>query len=443
MRSILIICDIFPPAFGPRMGYLCKYLRLNGWNPVVITEYIDDDMFSFLKGNVDVTYVRYYRKKGFAGKIEWLWTMVRDILFDYKDNVMYKKALAVTSGRQFDLVLCSAYRTFPLQAAWRFAKTSGLPFVIDLRDIIEQYTGNEFVSHSLPRILGLEKVIMSVFRKKNIRKRNHILRKAVTVTTISPWHVSFLKEFNDDVRLIYNGFDSEIFYPVDTNPDKFYITYTGRFLSTAMRDPELLFQALEKLAADNVISRDMFVMRWFIDNKSRKIIMDDIGKYSGISEFMEYSEYVPAAEIPSILNESSILLLLTNKSDAYGPKGVMTTKFFESLAVCKPILCVRGDEGCLEEVINRTRSGLSAHNADEVYDFIKDHYLRWKDGNPHINDSDIDEVKKYSREMQARQFIRIFEESLCDFIYGYDDSSVNCDIASSTETIHSDIQGDH
>ena len=48
MRNVLILCDLFPPAFGPRMGYLCKYIKALGWNPVVLTEAINENMFTFL-----------------------------------------------------------------------------------------------------------------------------------------------------------------------------------------------------------------------------------------------------------------------------------------------------------------------------------------------------------------------------------------------------------
>jgi Glycosyltransferase len=412
-KSVLIFCDMFPPAFGPRMGYLCKYLRLNGWNPVVVTEYINENMFSFLGKDIDVTYVRYYYKKGFSGKIEWGWTFFRDMLFGYKDKRMYLEALKVAEKHgfdSFDLVLCSTYRTFPMWAAWHFAKRTHLPLMVDLRDIIEQYTGNEFITHSLPKFLGLDKLIASIFRKRSLAARNKILKKAAAVTTISPWHVSVLKRYNANTQLIYNGYDPEIFYPDNIKTDKFFITYTGRLLSTAMRNPDLLFLAVKRLAKEGVISTDTFQIRWFVDSVSEKNIKDATGKYTGIDEYMEYFGYVPASEIPKALNESSILLLLTNKADANGPKGVMTTKFFESLAVGKPILCVRGDEGCLEEVINRTRSGLSAHNVDEVYDFIKEHYTSWKENNLSAYNSDKEEIKKFSREAQARQFVQLFEE---------------------------------
>ena len=392
------------------MGYLCKYLKLNGWNPVVVTEHIDEDMFSFLGKDVDVTYVRYYSKKGFAGKLEWGWTFVRDMLFGYKDKRMYKEALKIVAKQNFDLVLCSTYRTFPMRAAWLVAKKARLPLVVDLRDIIEQYTGNEFITHSLPKFLGIDKMIASVFRKKSLAIRNKILRYAAGVTTISPWHVSVLKEYNANTQLIYNGYDPDVFFPEDIKTDKFYITYTGRLLSTAMRNPDLLFEALERLAKECVISPDTFSVRWFVDDTSEKIIRNAVAKYAGIDVYMAYYGYVPATEIPKILNESSMLLLLTNKADANGPKGVMTTKFFESLAVGKPILCVRGDEGCLEEVINSTHSGLSAHHTDEVYDFIKEYYTNWKEKIPGTNHSDKDEIRKFSREAQALQFIEVFEE---------------------------------
>ena len=407
-KSILIVCDMFPPAFGPRMGYLCKYLKINGWNPVVITEFIDENIYSFLCKNVDATYIHYYKKTGFKGKLEWTWTFLRDTLFGYKDKRIYREAMQKLERHRFDLILCSTYRTFPMQAAWRLSRKTGLPLVIDLRDIIEQYTGTEFISHPLPKLFGLDKIISSLFRKRNLKIRNRILREASCVTTISPWHVSVLGAYNKNTKLIYNGYDPEIFCPVNKKNDKFIITYTGRIHSTAMRNPDLLFQAIYRLFYENIISMNKFRVRWYVDEKSRQIIEKEVEQYAYIPLYMDYMGYIPASKIPEALHNSEILLLLTNKSDVNGPKGVMTTKLFESLAVGKPVLCVRGDEGCLEEIINRTRSGLSAHTSSEVYDFIKEHYMRWKAGLPYEDNSDRNEIKKFSREAQAKQFIEIF-----------------------------------
>jgi glycosyltransferase involved in cell wall biosynthesis len=379
-----------------------------GWNPVAVAEYIDEDFFSFLKRDAEVSYVRYYRRKGLAGRIEWAATVLCDLLFDYKDRRMYREALRLSANHRFDLILCSTFRTFPLPAARRLARKTGLPLVVDLRDIIEQCAGNEFIEHRLPEIPGLGRIIASAFRRHNLKIRNRILRDAACVTTVSPWHVSVLKAYNANTRLIYNGYDPEIFYPSAVRSDRFFITYTGRLFSIALRNPDLLFRAVERLAAERIITPGMFRIRWFVDEKSKNLIVGAAEKYAGMMAYMDFLGYVSAAKIPAILNESAILLLLTNRAGADGPQGIMTTKFFESLAVGKPILCVRGDEGCLEEVMNRTRSGLSAHDADEVYDFIKKHYQRWLEGKPGEDSSDRNEIRKFSREEQAKQFIDIF-----------------------------------
>lgn len=410
--KVLILCDMFPPAFGPRMGYLCKYLGRAGWEPTVIAEHISDATFAFLKGNTPVTYVHFYKAKGtIARRIEWLGVFLLNVLSGYKDRKIYREALKQAKQQAFDLILCSTYRTFPLSAAQKVARKTKLPLVVDLRDIIEQYTGAEFMAHALPKCLGLEKVLAAVFKKYNLKQRNRVLRQADYVTTVSPWHVDILKSYNPHVALIYNGYDPEVFCPKPVRSDRFYITYTGRLLSLAMRNPDLLFRAVKRLMDERIITPDTFNIRWYTDEASQIMLENEAKKYL-ITAYMSYHGYVPATEISYILNESSILLQLTNKADASGPQGIMTTKFFEALAVEKPVLCVRGDEGCLEEVINRTQAGLSAHNEQEVYEFIKVHYLHWKATGQVVSTVKHEEVIRFSREEQATQFIRIFEQIL-------------------------------
>lgn len=407
MKHVLILCDQFPPAFGPRMGYLCKYLKQNGWIPTVIAEYLPDETFAFLKSDADVSFIRYYSSKS---RLEWLKITLLELLFGYKNRRMTQEAEKKLKQCSYDMLLCSAYRNFPLPAARKIAKKHHLPLVVDLRDIIEQYTGNEYIANPIPGLFGIDKMIARIFRSHSIKQRNNVLAKADFITTVSPWHVSVLQHINPNISLIYNGFDPELFYPQTIVKEQFFITYTGRLISTSMRNPELLFKAVERLSHDGLITPETFRIRWYTDKKSQEIIEDESRQYL-IADYMDYSGYVPAKHIPTILNESSILLLLTNKADQNGPKGIMTTKFFEALAVEKPILCVRGDEGCLEEVINKTCSGLSAHNEEEAYRFIKRHYMQWKSERHTSITVNREEIQKYSRKTQAIQFVRIFEKT--------------------------------
>lgn len=406
--KILIICDIFPPAFGPRMGYLCKYMKRAGWEPVVLTEYIDDQTFAFLTGNANAHYVKFFHATGkIVGKLEWVFILLLDFLFHYKDKKMLKEASHLLENGEYAGILCSTYRTFPLPAAVQAAKKFNLPVIADLRDIIEQYANNEFIAHSFHTVSWLDKLITATFRRRLLKDRNLALSKVDYITTVSPWHTQILSKYTSKVELIYNGYDPEIFYPEQFTTPRFLITYTGRLLSLATRDPQLLFEAIVQLDREKEISPETFRIQWFIDKESQDIIEKEVEKYK-IESYMDFHKYIPASEIPGILNRSSILLQLANKSTQSGPKGYMTTKLFEAFAVEKPVLCVRSDEGCLEETINRTHTGLSARNTEEVYLFLGHHYREWKEkGYTKIN-VNKEEINCFSRQAQAKQFMELF-----------------------------------
>ncbi|MDR1980019.1 MAG: hypothetical protein LBQ39_00180 [Tannerellaceae bacterium] len=413
--KILILCDMFPPAFGPRMGYLCKYLARAGWKPAVVTEYIDDHTFEFLTGYAPVTCIHYYKAKGkVARKLERLFVFLMDILFHYKD----RKVIAVASNwlktGEYAGILCSTYRTFPLPAARKLARKFNLPFIADTRDIIEQYAAHEYIARP-PRLFPwLDKQIIRLFRYRLLYDRNRALRDAACITTVSPWHVEMMKRYNPRVELVYNGYDPELFYPVHLPTPQFRITYTGRLVSLATRDPRLLFQAISALSATGAIRPDEFRVQWYIDDASRELIRPLAAGY-GIASYMDYSGYAPADRIPAILNESSILLQLANKAGDGGPKGIMTTKLFEALAVEKPLLLVRSDESYLEETILRTRAGKAARTVDDVTDFILHYVARWKEKGYTNVVVNREETASFSRSKQAEQFMHIFAGMIKDY----------------------------
>lgn len=409
LKKVLILADLFPPAFGPRMGYLCKYIQAFGWQPEVVAEEVPEQTFRFLAQVCPVTYLSFYTApSGWRKKLQWGLVFLLDILGGYKNRRMYKEAEKKIRAGSFDAVLCSTYRTFPLPAARRLARRYGLPLVTDMRDIIEQYTGHEFISHPLPSLLGIDKLLACVFRWKSLRSRNRALRAADFVTTVSAWHVETLNAYNPNIELIYNGFDPDLFYPEALPTQRFTLTYTGRLLSTAMRDPGLLFEALAELEKKRFLSPAECRVCWYVDEVSRQLIQTEAEK-AGVGAFMEYKGYVPAQAIPRILNASSVLLLLTNKSGTAGPKGVMTTKFFESVAVGKPILCVRSDEGCLEAAIRESNAGVAARNSKEVCQFLETYYRQWKQQGYTSSAVRPEVLKTYSRREQAGRFAAILD----------------------------------
>ncbi len=104
MKKVLIICDLFPPAFGPRMGYLCKYLRNYGWEPVILTEMVEENTFTFLASQCEAEYINYYTAKSpFTRKLQWISILLLDLCFGYKDIRMYKEARKLVKNNKIDL----------------------------------------------------------------------------------------------------------------------------------------------------------------------------------------------------------------------------------------------------------------------------------------------------------------------------------------------------
>lgn len=410
--KVLILCDLFPPAFGPRMGYLCKYMMQTGWEPVVVTEKTGDDGFGFLSELVpNVKRVNYYH---FNNKVlrraEWFLVMLLDLCFHYKNRKMVSVTEKELKKGGFGAVLCSTYRTFPLSVAAEVSQKYDLPFVADLRDIIEQFAGNEYISHPIHIIPCIDKLIVSYIRKHLLKERNEVLRQANYVSTVSPWHVEILKKYNPHINLIYNGFDPEIFFPAHHPTKRFILSYTGRLVSLETRDPKPLFEALQKLDNEELISPESVRVEWYTDSASERLIQEETHKYR-LEKYMDYKGYIKADEIPSVLNNSSILLQLANKADEHGPKGIMSTKLFEAMAVEKPLLCVRSDESFLEQLISKTRTGSSARTAKQAYDFILNQFNIWKkEGFTSNRNVDKALVSYFSRKSQAIQFMQLLTE---------------------------------
>ncbi|MCM1532328.1 MAG: glycosyltransferase [Bacteroides sp.] len=404
--KVLIVCDAFPPEFAPRMGYLCKYLPRMGCTADVVCEQCSDDRrFAFLENTAgDVKRIRFYSSLSMPRpRGEWLRLMFRDLFFHYKDKRLFKEIQKDKAWDGYDLVLCSTYRTFPLRAAAKLANHFHVPLVADLRDIVEQYPDRSYLTHRLP--------FAALLTRHLLKERNRVLKKAAAVVSVSEWHRDFLKRFNPNTHLIYNGYDPELFFPAPQPDPCFRIVFTGRMISVGNRNPEWLFAAVSNLIKSGRLGRHDFRICWHTDGDTMQFIKKEAEKY-GIGDVTECSGYVPAEQVSALLNQASLLLQLANVSDAKGPKGVMTTKFFEALAVGKPLLLIPGDRSYLEELIRRYDCGLAATDVESVETFIENQYNKWKQTGSTQIGVHPEIARLFSREQQAGQFLQLFNTIL-------------------------------
>ena len=393
----MVVADAFgKPSYAPRLRSICEHLVQQGWSVELYTEQFVPLSFAH---DYPIFECRLYRNLSWDWAIKAIWSM----LTDWKNRAFSRWLLAETKNKHYDLVFCTTFSTFPLRAALEVAQAKHIPLHIDLRDIDEQAPNSQYQAHRQ----WWARPFRKLYRNINIRRRNKIVRQAQSVTTVSPWHVNYIKmTLNPCTSLIYNGYDKRLFVPQDVPSTTFRILYTGRIYESELQDPTLFIQAISTLTPMAHFSID-----WYTDEKGQGVIRHLASRY-GCEALMLFHNYVSTKEIPELLHQCSIALVLSHKAGKDGPHGIMTTKFFEALGVEKPVLCVPSDEECLADVIRQTNAGIAASTIEEVQAFILDKYAEWKK-NGFIRQAVNQEQKLlFSRQYQAKQFEQLFLKAI-------------------------------
>lgn len=363
---ILILTDPYgKPSYAPRLRYLCDYLVRKGCSIDVYTEQFQAHDFP----HDYPIYEKPTRRKIWQWAIQSFWSL----LTDYRNRRFSKWVQRTTADTRYDVVFCTTFSTFPLRAAYEFARIRHIPFIADIRDLEEQVPGAQYQSHRQ----WWTRPFRQWYRNVNIRRRNQALRQADMITTVSPWHVDFIQRtINPNVHLIYNGYAPEQFYFAPVKHSQFLISYIGKIYD--FQDPTPIEQAVRELNISDIV----------------------------LNYHTPTHNPIPITVVGDEIRRSSICIVLTNKS----AKGMMTTKFYEALGCEKPVLCVPSDESVLATTIRGTNAGIATDNKEEIKQFILEKYREWQaNGYTH---QEVRHKEQFSREYQARQFEELFLQCL-------------------------------
>lgn len=86
-----------------------------------------------------------------------------------------------------------------------------------------------------------------------------------------------------------------------------------------------------------------------------------------------------------------------------GYKGMYSGKIFEYLGLKKNIIIAPGDNDVIDNLIQKTKSGISANSKEEITSYILSKYNEWKT-NPQIKYDGVN-TEQYSRENQNKKII--------------------------------------
>ncbi|MCQ2341101.1 MAG: glycosyltransferase [Paludibacteraceae bacterium] len=367
MKTRLLIVSDPPiaPGYLPRLRYMCQYLHEQGYDIHLFTEEREPLCFEH---TYPITTISTYT----GSTLDWLIKSIWSLVSNWHERHFAQAIEEQIRDEHYDGVVCTTFSTFPLGAAVKIAQDRHLPLIADIRDLDEQ------VEHSTYQYAHQQwwlRPFRSIYRAIQLRRRNKAIQQANIVTTVSPWHVEFIKQFNANVHLIYNGFDPKQFYFQAVPTDVFRITYIGSMFGHYDLSP--LYQAVNELHLD-------------------KVVID-----------IHTPEQQPVAhtELGNTIRQSSIMLVLTSKRT----HGMMTTKFSEALGCEKPILCIPSDEGCLAQAIADTHAGIATESVDEIKAFIIDKYHEWQeDGYTHqcVTNKEI-----FNRRYLAHEFETLLHHS--------------------------------
>jgi glycosyltransferase involved in cell wall biosynthesis len=411
MKKVLIITEVFPPAFNPRMGYLVKYLPEFGWDADIITNNtVKNNNYKFLVGNNRIVRVNLKHTdtpNGFIQKIWYILNLRKNFLNSRKPYITGME-LNFRKDDYSVIIVSVSWELFVLDAAMTISKKWDIPLIVDLRDIHEQKPDvYKAAGKNLKELLA--NYIKRSFENKKIQLRNEILENAKAVTTVSPFHVEQLLRYNNYVFLIYNGYDSDLFHPnYREKSNIFSIIYTGLVFENE-QDPTILFEAVNLLEKEKIINKENFRIQFYTPVNFRSALLNN-RCFIFAEKYIDFFDYVDFHEVPRLLQRSSIALVLSNISNNNGPKGVLTTKFFDYLGAERPVLCVRSDEGILENIINNSNIGISARTIKEAHNFILEKWNEWKKMGYTTAKVNQEYKQQFSRKVQARQFLDLFEK---------------------------------
>lgn len=245
-------------------------------------------------------------------------------------------------------------------------------YILDIRDIYpEVYFHLGLISSE--SILG--KVLKFLVKKS--------YEGAHKIVTVTKGLKSIIESYGiQDVGLIYNGYDKDVFYLEENKYEEFTVLFHGNLAK--MQNIDALLQVAESLQSDIkvLVVGDGPQADKLINNKR-----------------IDYLGRVPYEKIPEIVRKSHVGISL--RHDGVINETAFPVKIFEYMGACLPIISTPLSEAgrFLEE--NKLGYQFGNHEINKIVEkihFIRNNYK----ANPYVD--------QFSRQLQAQNFVKYISD---------------------------------
>jgi glycosyltransferase involved in cell wall biosynthesis len=429
MNKVLIICSGFLPVRNGgtiRCEKLVKYLPNFNWESVVLTK--KPSKKQKLDLSYTLEYCKIYRTRCFdlASLLVTIRTFIATRLFFFtkkKASMSIRKEESTKVKRRISdyFLLPDADIFWALGAVLKgffvlrnenpniifssgpsqsvhivgliLKKITCKKWVVEFRD---PWTMNPF---NVPKPFKMLTIIDNYLEKIVLKNADRI-----NVTSIE-YKNQFLKKYESisksKIVTIPNGYDPEDFegYSLITN-EKFTIVHTGNFYQH--RSSCEFVKAVLYLLENNLLPKENFIVKFvgILDDKGKDLIMK-----SAFSKNFNLLGQVPHKESIKELYNADLLLLIPGPGE-----GTIPGKFYEYLAVSKPIFCI-ANEGPPTDLINRYSLGIVSNDNDvqeiaEKFKLIYDSVVANDFSYPNIEEF----KNNFNRKNIAKRMSVIFDE---------------------------------
>ena len=406
MKKVLIIVYYWPPASGPgvqRWLKFTKYLPEFGWQPIILTvrngsyPAIDHSLVAEVPKGISVyrtkslephTFFNFVRgKKGNKTNvgmdqdtdskspikkfINTLGMYARANIF-IPDARIGWKPFAIAAAKQIikihnpDCIVTSGPPQSTHLIGLSLQKTFQIPWLADLRD---PWT-NAYYNNSLNRS---DRALA-----KDKKLETKVLESADYLSVVSPGMREEFEDRNDNIEILYNGYDDKDFLELKDSIKTAYFTlhYVGSFKKTEIHLP--LWDAIKELI-DEVPDFKKYFRLTFTGNVTEAVRTSI--EENNLSAHVIYKGFLDHDEAIQDMIEANLLLFIL--ANLPGSHKVVTGKIFEYLASQTPIFGIGIQDGGADQILKACeRKGLFPYNDKEAYKKeIVAHFLLWKENN--------------------------------------------------------------
>ncbi len=426
MKKVLIITYYWPPSGGAgvqRWLKFVKYLPQLGYEPHVYTPsnpeapaqdaslqkdvpkeaiiikrpilepYSFYKKFTGKKGNVNAGFLSEDKdsRQKFTEKLS-IW--IRGNLFIPDARVFWvrpsvKFLKSYIQENNIDIVVSSGPPHSMHLIAMQLQQQLGIKWIADFRD---PWTNIDFYK---------DLMLSKWADKKHHRLEKEVLQKADEVITIGKTIAQELEEIRGKkVAVITNGFDNDDFTTAAQKDDNsFSIIHIGSINSD--RNHKIFWSGIRELVDENEDFAKKLKLKFI--GKLDYSVIEDLESFQ-LKDRTEIISYIPHNEAVNNLSAADLLYLPLNNTP--NAKGILSGKFFEYLAVGKPILGIGHPNGDAAEIMKETLAGAIINFEEEVK--LKEFILEQFHQAQNNTNADLQSRMKYSRKSLTEDLVRLF-----------------------------------